>query len=240
MAKKKQLNPKKQNEARRNYSHLDQFMKERGAALKRETEERAKAKREILIPGLMAAMLNIDHIDDERSQRAIALGIIPVIAAGWPSGIHVVNDDSPKILQEALTCMASYYQYEMLQNHMYQHYEGHPKGAVGLLAIANELVVGACLLRNRRVNIGECDCKSRQPSGWAMQWAWVHPMRRKRGCLTAMFKRAQQQVGEFWIEEPVSLAVKAYLDKYGYFHPQQTSALTCRPCPADHSDPGEK
>lgn len=49
--------------------------------------------------------------------------------------------------------------------------------------------------------------------GWAMQWVWLHPFARRQGLLTGAWPFFRQEFGDFFVEPPVSPAMKAFVAK---------------------------
>lgn len=65
---------------------------------------------------------------------------------------------------------------------------------------------GGCIFRYR------CNWTNVDPH-WALQWIWLHPYERGRGRLTNVWGYFEEKFGNFVVEEPLSSAMKAFLDK---------------------------
>ena len=70
---------------------------------------------------------------------------------------------------------------------------------------ARSRTIGACCFR-RDTAIGS-------ESGWTLQWVWFHPFFRQRGHLSTAWPTFKERYGEFTVDPPLSLAMKAFLAK---------------------------
>jgi hypothetical protein len=61
--------------------------------------------------------------------------------------------------------------------------------------------------------IGAC-CFRLRESDYALQWAWIHPYRRRQGLLESALPELKEEFGEFYVEPPLSKAMKAFLKKH--------------------------
>lgn len=53
------------------------------------------------------------------------------------------------------------------------------------------------------------------PAVWALQWIWFWPSYRRQGFLARHWQQLRQMYGDFYIEPPVSEAMKAFVTKQG-------------------------
>lgn len=68
-------------------------------------------------------------------------------------------------------------------------------------------IVGACAFRMRDFEAGF--------RRWCLQWIWVAPEHRRRGVLRSRWEGLRQRFGDFWVEPPVSDAMRAFLGSMG-------------------------
>ncbi len=50
-------------------------------------------------------------------------------------------------------------------------------------------------------------------AGWELQWAWLHPYWRREGHLSDLWPCLRAEYGDFEIDGPLSLAMRAFLAK---------------------------
>ena len=86
--------------------------------------------------------------------------------------------------------------------------EGNPDpSARGYLFMnPDNIVVGACAFR-------QCEYKGK--AIWSLQWIWITRRYRRSGVLTRHWKTLRQRYGDFHLEQPVSDAMVAFLEKNG-------------------------
>ena len=53
-------------------------------------------------------------------------------------------------------------------------------------------------------------------SGWELAWAWFHPFERCQGHLTAIWPYFLKRFPDFWVQQPLSSAMKSFLARVGY------------------------
>jgi hypothetical protein len=132
-----------------------------------------------------------------------------LLAAGAVPSTVLVKTQSPAWLHAHMYDRALAFKREFEYDHVQW---GSPKGdddldARGILFIDDEgAIVGACAFRLR-------DWGDRRQ--WALQWIWFTPSRRRRGHLARQWATLRAEYGDFYVERPVSDAMKAFLAKQG-------------------------
>lgn len=132
---------------------------------------------------------------------------------GFPP-LDVVHQASPRAYHAAAYEIARFFrrefQYDMAQ---YDRREQTDPNCHAFLWTHNEyigqggidVVYGACCFRWR-------DWTDAPPS-WAMQWIWLHPFKRGHGHLTRAWPYFVRRFGDFYVEGPVSLAMRHFIEK---------------------------
>jgi hypothetical protein len=72
------------------------------------------------------------------------------------------------------------------------------------------MIVGACSFRFRK--------SESQKNYWALDWVWVCPKERCKGHLSKRWSQFRIQFGDFFVTNPVSDNMKAFLEKRGELH----------------------
>ncbi len=72
-----------------------------------------------------------------------------------------------------------------------------------LLSTEAGAIIGACAFRLREFEGGS--------KAYGLQWIWVAPRHRRSGALRARWSEFRRRFGDFWIEHPVSDAMKAFV-----------------------------
>lgn len=62
--------------------------------------------------------------------------------------------------------------------------------------------------------VGAC-CFIRVPSGWHLDWVWMHPYQRGKGRLSEAWPYFRKWFGDFTLEHPLSPAMQAFLEHHG-------------------------
>jgi hypothetical protein len=140
------------------------------------------------------------------------------------SGNHLFNPikvtaKSPKTYRKAVYRIAQFFRREFKYDFVQYGYEGEETDPnhVAFLWIEPEAqhfskefkvpCIGACCFRLR-------------PSGYALQWIWLHPYLRRQGLLSNSWAKFINEFGNFHVETPLSDAMKAFLKKHNYFYIQ--------------------
>lgn len=84
---------------------------------------------------------------------------------------------------------------------------------------------------------GACACHH-DASEWRLQWVWVRPARRRRGLLAARWGAFLIEFGDFWIETPLSRAMKRFVVRH--VSRRQRQLLAARDPHALLNDPDEQ
>ena len=73
---------------------------------------------------------------------------------------------------------------------------------------ADDRYIGACCFRDR--------APTNDPPSWWLAWAWLHPYFRSRHHLTNAWPQFVASYGQFHLAQPVSHAMKAFIQKVGW------------------------
>ncbi len=123
----------------------------------------------------------------------------------WSTSMTLVSPDSPFALRMGVEMYARYFRKEF--GYDFVQFDAKEEGpyVAYLLSDSNdEYWVGATCFRWREFRDAE--------PGWAMQWVWVHPFARNRGCLSLHWKSLEQLFGKsFHVEPPLSPAMEKFL-----------------------------
>jgi hypothetical protein len=65
------------------------------------------------------------------------------------------------------------------------------------------------------------------PPSFLLGWVWFHPYFRHRGLLSSVWPYFQEKYGDFFVQEPLSPAMRSFLDKQGYVRPIPNRPDSC-------------
>ncbi|ABC34587.1 hypothetical protein [Burkholderia thailandensis] len=153
---------------------------------------------------------------------------LPVLTHPWLEGESPLQlaPDSPRILLRSVEKLAHYFKREMhfdfvqfdatetKENKGFVPYQAYAFFAPARDRWQNDKpmphrVFGACCFRDR-------DSSSGAPS-WSLDWVWMHPYFRHCGHLKEAWPMFEREYGEgFHVEEPVSLAMRSFMEKYAF------------------------
>lgn len=57
------------------------------------------------------------------------------------------------------------------------------------------------------------------PASWSVEWAWIHPYKRRSGVLKKAWPFIVEMFPNIWVSHPLSDAMKGFLQKIGYTNP---------------------
>lgn len=133
------------------------------------------------------------------------------------NGRHEVSVTSPFEIRKALEQFARYFKLEFHYDDIQYYADEHDEECIGFLFTESALDIitedhkqmptrcsGGCCFRREQFEDG---CK------WVLFWVWIHPFFRNRGILTKHWKKFLEQFGEFIIEQPLSDAMRSFLEK---------------------------
>ena len=144
--------------------------------------------------------------------------VAPLIQGRCLTSVERVTIRSPQAHRRAVYRLARYFRLEMGYDAVQYGFDGreddpdhvaflwvHPEG-VGRGSGFRVPCVGACCFRLR-------------DEGWALQWIWLHPYVRRQGLVSGMWPQFVEEFGDFAVEGPVSVAMRAFLAKCGHGGP---------------------
>ncbi|MEZ2301596.1 MAG: hypothetical protein ACM65K_25930 [Microcoleus sp.] len=142
--------------------------------------------------------------------------VCPLISGNYLPNPIKVTTKSPKTYRKAVYRIAQFFRREFEYDFVQYGYEGeetdpnhvaflwiHPE-ARGYSKEFKVPCIGACCFRLR-------------PSGYGLQWIWLHPYLRRQGLLSDTWAKFITEFGNFHVEPPLSDPMKAFLKKHNYF-----------------------
>ncbi|MCC3407861.1 MAG: hypothetical protein JGK17_20160 [Microcoleus sp. PH2017_10_PVI_O_A] len=141
--------------------------------------------------------------------------VCPLISGNYLDNPIKVTTKSPKTYRKAVYLIAQFFRREFGYDFTQYGYEGEETdpNSVAFLWIHPEAegyskefkvpCIGACCFRLR-------------PSGYGLQWIWLHPYLRRQGLLSDTWPEFINEFGKFSVEHPLSDAMKAFLNKHNF------------------------
>lgn len=132
--------------------------------------------------------------------------------------VGVVSSSSPLSVRRAAVELATYFKHEF--HYDFLQFAETPEGSHErdrAFLYSHGLFLGGRPIASNIPLVGCCSFRWREndePPGYALQWAWFHPYFRRQGLLTRSWRYFTDRFGRFRVEEPLSLAMKAFLDKH--------------------------
>jgi hypothetical protein len=135
----------------------------------------------------------------------------------------LVTSESPKDLRKHIEFFARCFKRELHfdfiqfdasespKSNYYTPYEAHlfHRHAMDLVRHVDEQAkhraIGACCFRRDRM--------ASPGNEWSLQWVWFHPYFRHQGHLSMAWASFRERYGDFAVDPPLSLAMKAFLAK---------------------------
>ena len=72
----------------------------------------------------------------------------------------------------------------------------------------------------KAVAYGACGFVPEDGHGWCLEWVWLHPYERRRRHLSNAWPYFRERFGPFFIQPPLSFAMKEFLRKHEYNTPE--------------------
>lgn len=126
---------------------------------------------------------------------------------------YTVTHRSPKSVRKAVEVIATYFRREFNYDFVQYSAEHCQESTLAYLWTANgwlgegNVVIGACAFYwEEWTNVQPC---------WCLGWVWFHPYERRSGNLTKAWPFFRARFGEFWVSQPLSGAMEAFLTKQG-------------------------
>lgn len=144
------------------------------------------------------------------------------VDAARPRGLLPVGLRSPLAARKAVERIASYFRRECAFDFLQYSAKGDDASAF--------LWVGSRYIGETNVAHGAA-CFRRLVDGWMLSWVWLHPYMRDQGLLTKAWSYFEAKFGEFFVDPPLSPAMKSFLIKRNalshapYLKPPQLAVL---------------
>lgn len=161
-----------------------------------------------------------DHLTTGTEHRGLAL----------PANVRVVLADSPLCLRKAVWRNAQFFHGEFGYDGVPYAYEGRyvdPKCEAYIWVKSaldkRDYVLGAAAFYETQFE--------KRPPLRTLGWVWLHPYTRRRGQLKSLWPTLRRLQGRFWVERPLSVAMKAFLASVESDVPHEGIAALdwCRP-----------
>lgn len=180
--------------------------------------QRQPSKYDISPPRLDAETLayNRDRLIDERLRagaiQAIDLEDLQLYRA------HLVNEDSPISMREAVNTLAGYFQRECkFDSNQYPIVNESPGTREAWLWAADEdnnpCATGAALFYEDKFTAPPGSGLDGQWA-WVLGFVWLHPYERDKGRLSALWEGWKTRYPGFVVEQPWSRAMSAFLERH--------------------------
>lgn len=136
-----------------------------------------------------------------------------------PYGLYEIFSASPKAAKSALEQTARNFKNELGYDFIqYSESEKHNSERLGAYIFVEECtnndfvdnrVIGGICFRFR----DDYSEKWKELNGWALQWVYFHPNKRRRGTLSRCWSYFRQKYGDFTVEDPFSTSMYFFLAK---------------------------
>lgn len=132
------------------------------------------------------------------------------------TGMVKVTSSSPQEEKDALEQFAWYFKLEKKYNSKQYDANNHSTNTVGYLFTDSAMdIQEEAYYQNGMPTRCSGGCAFQKiGSDWVLCWVWIHPFYREQGVLSQQWTTFVDDMGDFFIESPISNAMESFLKKH--------------------------